>query len=125
MAIEPENKLLRTAYASNLASSRRLPEAIAVLEGLARDYPKEIALLRQLGIAYGINRDFDKAIECFERILAAGPNPDALYNMALAYREKGNIEEAVRSFERYLGAPQGEPEDKIAGARRELERLKK
>jgi arylsulfatase A-like enzyme/tetratricopeptide (TPR) repeat protein len=125
LAIEPENKLLRTAYAGNLAKSRRLPEAIAVLEGLVKDYPKELAFARQLGIAYGMNREFDKSIGCFERILAAGPNPDALYNMALAYREKGNVEEAVRCLERYLQAPQGEPEDKIAGARQELARLKK
>ena len=125
LAIEPENKLLRTAYAGNLASSRRLPEAIAVLEKLAKDYPKEIGFTRQLGIAYGMTREFDKSIECFERILAAGPNPDALYNLGLAYREKGDIQEAIRAFERYLEAPQGEAEEKIAGARRELERLKK
>ena len=89
LAAEPENKFLRTAYAGNLATSGRLEEAIGVLERLSRDYPKEVGFLRQLGIAYGMTRNFDKSIECFNRILAGGPDPDALYNLALAYREKG------------------------------------
>lgn len=125
LAVEPENKFLRTAYAGNLASSRRLEEAIAVFLGLVKDYPKEIAFTRQLGIAYGMSGKFDESIECFVRILAAGPNPDALYNMALAYRGKGDVAAAIRYLEQYLLAPQGESEEKIAGARAELQRLKK
>ena len=125
LAAEPENKFLRTAYAGNLATIGRLEEAIGVLERLSRDYPKEIGFLRRLGIAYGMTRNFDKSIECFNRILAGGPNPDALYNLALAYREKGQTADAIRCLEQYLQAPQGEPEEKIAGARAELARLKK
>ena len=125
LAAEPENKFLRTAYAANLASSGRLEDAIVVLEKLVKDYPKEIGFIRQLGIAYGMNRNFDKSIACFQQILAGGPNPDALYNLALAYREKGDVAAAIRCLEQYLQAPQGEPEEKIAGARGELERLKR
>lgn len=125
LAAEPENKFLRTAYAGNLASSGRLEESIVVLEKLVGDYPKEIGFIRQLGVAYGMTRNFDKSIECFQRILAGGPNPDALYNLAIAHREKGDVAEAIRRLEQYLQAPQGEQEDKIAGARGELERLKR
>jgi tetratricopeptide (TPR) repeat protein len=125
LAIEPESKFLRTAYAGNLASSGRIEEAIGVFETLARDYPSEIGFVRQLGIAYGMGGKFDKSIECFERILTAGPNPDALYNLAIAYRGKGDTAAAVRYLEQYLQAPQGESEEKIAGARAELQRLKK
>jgi choline-sulfatase len=125
LAVEPENKFLRTAYAANLALSGRLPEAIAALEALVRDYPNELDYCRQLGIAYGMSREFDKSIACFRKILEAGPNPDALYNLGLAYREKGDVAEAIRCFEQYLQNPAGESEEKIAGARRELQRLKK
>jgi tetratricopeptide (TPR) repeat protein len=124
LAAEPENKFLRIAYAGNLASSGRLGEAVAVLEKLAADYPGDASLTRQLGIAYGMSANYDRSIECFRRLLAIGPNPDALYNLGLAYREKGDIEEAIRCFEQYLQDPKGEPEAKIGGVRRELERLK-
>ena len=124
LAVEPESKFLRFGYAGNLASSARLAEAIAVYEGLIKDYPTDVAIYRLLGIAYGMSGDYDRAIASFKEITYIKPNPDAYFNLGLSYRQKGDSAEAVRYFELYLQDTKGEPEAKVATARSELDRLR-
>ncbi len=123
LAVEPENKFLRVGYAGNLATSGRLEDAIRAYEALVKDYPKDIALWRSLGIAYGTSGDYDRAIDSFKQITFIQPTPDAYFNLALSYRQKGNAAEAVRYFELYLEKAEGEPDAKIRMARNELSRL--
>ncbi|MDH4198648.1 MAG: sulfatase-like hydrolase/transferase, partial [Candidatus Aminicenantes bacterium] len=123
LAIEPENKFLRTGYAGNLASTGRLADAITVYEALVKDYPTDISLHRLLGIAYGMGGEYDKAIASFKEITYIKPNPDAYFNLALSYRQKGDLAEAIRNFDLYLQDTAGEPEAKVATARAERERL--
>jgi arylsulfatase A-like enzyme/tetratricopeptide (TPR) repeat protein len=124
LLVEPENKFLRVAYAGNLASSGFLAEAIAIYEKLVIDYPQDTTLYRALGFAHGFGGNYDEAIKNFKQITYIAPNPDAYYNLALAYRQKGDTAEAVANFERYLDNPKGEPEAKVRNAQKELERLK-
>jgi tetratricopeptide (TPR) repeat protein len=124
LAVEPENKFLRVGYAGNLATSGRLEDAVRTYEVLVKDYPKDIALWRSLGIAYGTGGDYDRAIESFKQITFLQPTPDAYFNLALSYRQKGDAVEAARYFELYLEKAEGEPEGKIRTARNELERLR-
>jgi len=124
LSVEPENKFLRVAYAGNLASTGFLAEAIAIYEKLVIDFPRDTGLYRALGIAYGIGGNFDEAIKNFKQITYIAPTPDAYYNLAISYRQKGDIAEAVANFERYLEDPKGEPEAKVQNARSELQRLK-
>ncbi len=124
LALEPENKFLRTGYAGNLASTGRLTDAIPVYETLVRDYPTDVALHRLLGIAYGMTGDFERAIASFKEITYIKPNPDAYFNLGLSYRQKGDLAEAVRHFELYLQDTTGEPEARVAHARAEIERLR-
>ena len=123
LAVEPENKFLRVGYAGNLATSGRLEDAVRAYETLVKDYPKDIALWRSLGIAYGTGGDYDRAIESFKQITFLQPTPDAYFNLALSYRQKGDIAEAVRYFELYLEKAEGEPDAKVRMARNELARL--
>jgi arylsulfatase A-like enzyme/Flp pilus assembly protein TadD len=124
LAVEPENKFMRAGYAGNLVASGRPAEAITVYTKLVRDFPRDTALYRMLGIAYGSSGDFDKAIENFKQITYIAPNPDAYFNLALAYVQKGEFAEAAAYFERYLDDVKGEPEPKVRRARMELERVK-
>ena len=124
LALEPESKFLRLGYAGNLASVGRLPEAIVIYSGLVKDYPTDIGLHRLLGIAYGMSGDYDNAIASFKEITYIKPNPDAYFNLALTYKQKGDKAEAIRYFELYLQDTKGEPEAKVARARGELESLK-
>lgn len=123
LAVEPENKFLRVGYAGNLATSRRFEDAIRAYEALVKDYPKDIALWRSLGIAYGTAGDYDRAIDSFKQITFIQPTPDAYFNLALSYRQKGDTAEAVRYFELYLEKSAGEPDAKVRMARNELARL--
>jgi len=124
LALEPESKFLRLGYAGNLASVGRLPEAIVIYSGLVKDYPADVGLHRLLGIAYGMSGDYDNAIASFKEITYIKPNPDAYFNLALTYKQKGDKAEAIRYFELYLQDTTGEPEAKVARARGELESLK-
>lgn len=123
LSVEPENKFLRAGYAGNLATSGRLADAVRAYEALVKDYPKDIALWRSLGIAYGTGGDYDRAIESFKQITFIQPTADAYFNLALSYRQKGDAAEAVRYFELYLEKSDGEPDAKVRMARNELARL--
>ncbi len=125
LAVDPGNKFLRTGYAGALAATGRLAEAVAAYEPLVADYPKDVGLRRSLGIACGMSGDLDGAIRQFREITYIQPNPDAYFNLGLAFRQKGDAAEAARYFEQYLQKSAGEPEPKIRMAREELARLKK
>jgi tetratricopeptide (TPR) repeat protein len=124
LSVEPENKFLRVAYAGNLASTRYLAEAIGIYEKLVIDFPRDTSLYRALGIAYGIGGNFDEAIKNFKQITYIAPTPDAYYNLAVSYRQKGDVAEAVANLERYLDDPKDEPPAKVERARAELQKLK-
>jgi choline-sulfatase len=124
LAVEPENKYLRVNLAGNLAMSGRTPEAIALFEELVADYPGEAIFLQNLGIAYGMTGDFAKAIVSLEEAVRIQPTPAAYYNLAVAYREKGELEKAVRVLELYLENPGEAPEANVRRARAELERIR-
>jgi tetratricopeptide (TPR) repeat protein len=124
LSVEPENKFLRVGYAGNLVRGGMLAEGIAVYDRLVKDFPQDPALYRMLGIAYGMGGNFDSAIENFKQIIFIAPNPDAYYNLALCYRQKGDVAEAVKNFEKYLEDPKGEPEGKVQSVRAELARLR-
>lgn len=124
LEVEPENKFLRVSLARSLATGGRVAEAIELFRGLVRDYPSEAGLAQNLGIALGMTGDFAGAIENLDRALALEPTPDALFNVAVAYRETGRTEEAIGALERFLAFPGNDDEAGKRSARAEIERLK-
>jgi arylsulfatase A-like enzyme/tetratricopeptide (TPR) repeat protein len=124
LAVEPENKFLRTSLARNLGSSGRYPEAIEIYSALVRDYPSEASFFQGLGISYGMSGDYPRAIENLNRALALEPTPTALINLAVAYRDTGQIEDAIQVLERFVAFPGNDDQDGIRSARGEIERLK-
>ncbi|MGB7293983.1 MAG: sulfatase-like hydrolase/transferase [Candidatus Aminicenantales bacterium] len=120
LEIEPENRFLRKTSAMNLAVTGKLKEAIAVYESLKRENPSDHEVLQDLGIAYGYAGDINRAIENLKAAGDLQPNPIIFYNLTVALKKVGNIQEAVKYLKLYLANPEGEPEDKIRGAQQEL-----
>lgn len=125
LAIEPENKFLRTSYALNLATGGKIPEAIEIYTRLIQDYAGEYILYQNLGIAYGVSGNYAKAIENLKQAISLNPTPIAYFNVAVALKETGEIAEAIRYLEFYLEDPRGEDESKIKSARMELLNLQR
>jgi len=125
LAVEPENKFLRMSYGQNLASAGRVAEAIDVFTKLTRDFPLDAQAWQLLGVTYAMVRDFDKAIDNLKQVLYIKPVPQTYYYLAMAYKEKGDLAEAVRYLERYLDDPKDEPPQRVQNARAGLEALRK
>jgi arylsulfatase A-like enzyme/Flp pilus assembly protein TadD len=123
--VEPENRFLRKTYAMNLAMTGNLKEAIALYEGLKQENPADPEVLQDLGIAYGYAGDINRAIENLKAAVELQPNATAYYNLTVALKKVGNIEDAAKYLRLYLANPEGESEDKIKGAQQELLVLEK
>ncbi len=124
LAVEPENKFVRMSYAQTLADLRKLPEAIAVYTKLTQDFPRDNLPFQHLGIVYAMAGDFDKAAENLKESTYIKPTPAAYFFLAMAYKEKGEIPEAVRYLELYVEDTRGEPENRIRSAEAGLRYLK-
>jgi tetratricopeptide (TPR) repeat protein len=72
--------------------------------------------------AYGLG-DFDRAIEAFSKAHKLDPAPILLYNIAQAYRKKGDRAQAISHYKRYLqAAPAADDREQVQARIRELER---
>ncbi len=124
LAIEPENKFLREILGRSLATSGRAAEAVEVFSSLVRDHPADAQLHLHLGLAYGMTGDYPRAIENINRSLTLDPTASAYYNVAVAYRENGQLDEAIKALERFIAFPGNDDRDGIQSARAEIERLR-
>ena len=125
LAVAPRNKFLLTSYANYLAANEKIPEAIEIYSRLKQDFPRDYKLSQLLGITYGLSQDFDKAIENLKEANSIKATAASYFYLAISFREKGDIAEAVRSLGLYLEDPKGEPEPRIKRARADMERMKK
>jgi len=92
---------------------------------LKQDFPRDYRLSQLLGITYGMIKDFDKAIENLKEANSIKATAASYYYLAVSFKEKGDIAEAIRSLELYLEDPKGEPEPRIKKAQADMEGLKK
>lgn len=53
------------------------------------------------GINYNLSKNYQKAIECFEKVVKIDPQfKEAWYSMGHAYKELGNHQKEVECFEK-------------------------
>jgi len=109
----------------SLASSRKFSQAIEIYLGLKKDYPDDYEILQDLGIAFGYVGDISQSIENLEKAASLHANPVVYYNLAVAKKKVGNLEDAVRYLKLYLENPEGESEESINRAKVELRNLEK
>jgi len=74
-----------------------LDQAESNIRQVLTAFPRDRISLQQLGELCKIKRDYQGALECFEKILAIDPEDlGAHYNLMLIYRKLGRTEEAKR-----------------------------
>ncbi len=125
LEVEPENEFLRLTLARELGMTGKLDEAIRAFADLVRDFPDEPLYSQNLGIAYGIKKDYDRAIENLEKSISLKPSPKSYLNIAQAYAAKGRYADAVQALDRFLAAPGRESAAAVKEAGAERERLRK
>ncbi len=125
LEVEPENRFLRIVLAKSLANDGRATEAIRLYEALVLDFPEDATLHQDLGIAYGISGDFAQAKRSLEKAIDLEATPTALFNLAVAYRETGDLEKAISALELYLRDPGDDDVETVRSVRAELERLRR
>jgi tetratricopeptide (TPR) repeat protein len=76
------------------------------------------------GAASYRSREFEKAIESFEKAYALEPDPNLLFNIARCREALGENAAAIDGFEKFLRAEGGDPQGR-AKAEEELARLRK
>src|SRR5690606_1047944 len=50
-------------------------------------------------------KDYDTAIELFEKAYDADPNPNYLFNIGRVFEEKGDLQSAIDRYERFVKSP--------------------
>lgn len=124
LKVEPENEFLRSSYARNLAMSGLLNEAITAYLELIKDFPNVPVYYENLGIAYYLTKDNDRAIEYLTKSISLKPSPKSYRYLASAYGGKGLIDKEIEALEGFLRSPGQEATSVIDEVRAELKRLK-
>jgi arylsulfatase A-like enzyme/Tfp pilus assembly protein PilF len=125
LEIEPENKFLRKNYAMNLGTTGKIKEAIDIYERLKEEYPDDYEIFQDLGIAYGYVGDLSHSIDNLKKAVSLHPTPLAYYNLTVALKKVGSIQEAIHYLKLYLENPEGEDQEQIKSAKQELILLEK
>ena len=77
----------------------QLDSAIVYLERARKLNPKDPRVYKDLGVAYGINKQYSKALEMMLHSIQLRPSDyTTLYNIALTYQALGNTEKANEYF---------------------------
>jgi lipoprotein NlpI len=75
----------------------QLDQAEANIRQVLAMFPRDRMSLQQLGELCKIKRDYDAALDCFQKILAIDPeDTGAHYNLMLIYRKVGRTDDAKR-----------------------------
>ena len=78
---------------------QNLPKAIEFLEKAAAANPKGVEALKDLGVAYGFKKDYQKSIEMSKKAIQLDPRDAQTYvNIGINYRNLGNEEKAKEYF---------------------------
>ena len=89
--------------ATDLYHRGDISSAMALIEELVSHYPASVPILTLQGACHASLSEFDLAINSFQRVLAIDPSdPNAQYNLATVYRNRGDLNLALEGYERTL-----------------------
>ena len=89
LKLDPNSSSTYNLLISTYLAANRLPQAIAVLEGLLSRSPDNARVLMVLAMTCERINDFPKARDAYEKLLAVKPDsPYALNNLAYLYAER-------------------------------------
>ncbi|HEX8398226.1 MAG TPA: tetratricopeptide repeat protein [Pyrinomonadaceae bacterium] len=98
----PQDVKVRVQLLQILGYAKRLPEAEQYIAEALQMKPKDVDLYGHIGVVYMSAGKLDKAFEIFQKSLAVQPNPTAYLNLAGYYAKRGQIEEAVKAYDKVL-----------------------
>jgi tetratricopeptide (TPR) repeat protein len=97
MKAHPANARALFQQARIFMKRGQLDQAERNIRQVLAAYPRDRVSLQQLGELCKIRRDFDGALECYEKILLIDPEDlGAHYNLMLVYRKLGRHDDAKR-----------------------------
>lgn len=106
-----------------LVEKGNIAQGEAVLDDLRRQHPNYHTVLYGIGVCHGIKGQMDEAISCLERAVEIFPDfAHAHYNLGSSYRQKLDLENAVKAYEAAIAAD-GSDGDVGRLARKRLDEL--
>ncbi len=77
----------------------RMDEGIRFLKKAVEIKPESVEALKDLGVAYGLQKQYKQSIDAFDRALELSPNDPQLYiNQGINYRQTGKESKAAQYF---------------------------
>lgn len=96
-----------------------------IAESVLGYYPKSVDNVNIIGATYFALKDYDKALETFKKAEAMSPeNAVVLLNMAVAYEEKGDKDNAIKCCNKLIDNPNTRKSSRLS-AEQILKRLTK
>jgi tetratricopeptide (TPR) repeat protein len=105
---KPGGKLARVIFADICYDAGEADKAIALYKSALEDFTQPFyrdQILNGLGYAYEAKKEYDTALEYFEKI-SVGSDPvlkaEALFNMGRLYAALGNVEKSQRAYQKIV-----------------------
>jgi len=106
-ATEKEKLFIDSWYALSIERDRY--KKVRILEQMAEKYPKEKRVYHELGWDHQVWKNWDKAIEMYNKVVELDPYfGDALNSLGVVYLEIENFDKAVEYFEKYASVSPGD-----------------
>jgi len=88
---------------NDLLSGGQFRKAQNFLREYLREAPRDWRAWNELGRAYFMQNNREKAVECFKKSLEFYPNyAPAIYNLGVTYEKMGRFKDALQCYEKYL-----------------------
>jgi TolA-binding protein len=120
LAIKPELARANYFYARNLKEEGKYEQAIAKLQSVLKQYPRDRVVRNELGRIYFLQKKYSDAVREFESTLSIDPEDlQAHYNLMLCYNGLGEEAKAEAHKVRYLRYKADESAQAITGPYRQ------
>ncbi len=94
--LNPNGAYIRMAHGWYLMNEERFDEALPQMEKAQELDPRNLLYQLSIGVLYYFRRDYNKSLDCFQKILELEPNyPGAFYWIENIYPQKGMYAEAL------------------------------
>jgi tetratricopeptide (TPR) repeat protein len=120
LALKPGLARANYFYARDLKEEGRYDEAVAKLQSVLRQYPRDRVVRNELGRIYFLQKKYSDAVKEFEVTLSIDPEDlQAHYNLMLCYNGLGDQAKAEAHKLRYLRFKADESSQAITGPYRQ------
>src|SRR5215467_15289479 len=120
LAMKPELARANYFYARNLKEDGRFDDAIARLQSVLKQFPRDRVVRNELGRIYFLQKKYAEAVKEFEVTLSIDPEDlQAHYNLMLCYNGLGDEKNAEAHKVRYLRYKADESAQAITGPYRQ------